>query len=70
MPNRDGTGPMGQGPRTGRRGTNVNRPLGSNICTCPKCGHVETHRRGLPCSEVVCSKCGTAMQGVNCYNQA
>ena len=70
MPNQDGTGPIGRGPLTGRRGMINNRPLGSNVCTCPKCGHQDTHRRGTPCSEIVCPKCGTAMQGVNCYNQA
>jgi hypothetical protein len=69
MPNRDQTGPLGMGPRTGRRG-GANRPLGSNVCTCPKCKHQETHRRATPCSNSICPKCGTAMQGVNCYNPA
>ncbi len=68
MPNLDGTGPLGRGPQTGRRG--LNRPLGSNVCTCPKCQHQESHRRGTPCSQIACPKCGTAMQGVNCYNPA
>jgi len=65
MPNLDGTGPLGRGPQTGRR---ANRPLGSNVCTCPKCQHQEPHRRGTPCTEITCPKCGTVMQGVNCYN--
>ena len=71
MPNLDGTGPMGRGARTGRgrgqaRGRVVNRPLGSSVCTCPKCGHEEPHKRGVPCSKVKCVKCGTLMKGVNC----
>jgi len=70
MPNLDGTGPMGQGPRTGRRGMRSNRPLGSALCTCPKCGHQEPHRRAVACTQTLCPKCGTAMQGANCYNPA
>ena len=70
MPNLDGTGPGGRGPRTGRgfrRGIGVsNRPLGSSICICPKCGHEESHKRGIPCTQVKCSKCETPMKGVNC----
>ncbi|MBU0578882.1 DUF5320 family protein [Patescibacteria group bacterium] len=72
MPNLDGTGPSGQGPRTGRgagRGCGLgqgNRPLGSNVCTCPKCGHEESHQRGNPCSQTNCPKCQTPMKGVNC----
>jgi len=64
MPNLDGTGPQGAGPRTGR-GVG-NRPLGSSKCTCPKCGHEMSHVRGVPCTEVKCLKCKTPMKGVNC----
>jgi len=28
---------------------------------CPKCGHRETHERGVPCVQKRCPKCGTAM---------
>jgi uncharacterized protein len=74
MPNLDRTGPQGKGPRTGRglglgagRGLRAsNRPLGSSICTCPKCGHEEPHKRGIPCTQVECPKCKTPMKGVNC----
>ena len=70
MPNLDGTGPQGRGPRTGRgigRGAGAgNRPLGSSICTCPKCGHEISHQRGIPCTKVKCPKCKTLMKGVNC----
>jgi hypothetical protein len=57
MPNLDGTGPMSKGPKTGRR---------SGKCTCPKCGHEEAHKRGVPCSQAECPKCKTPMKGVNC----
>lgn len=57
MPNLDGTGPRGMGPRIGRE---------SNKCTCPKCGHEVAHKRGIPCSQVKCPKCKTPMKGVNC----
>lgn len=82
MPNFDGTGPNGQGPQTGRgRGVrrklkNTGKGLGqggkrqgrggSNQCTCPKCGHKEPHKRGAPCTEVKCPKCGTSMKGEFC----
>ena len=42
------------------------RPQGSDICTCPKCGHSETHPRGIPCNQVKCPKCGTLMTGEFC----
>lgn len=30
-------------------------------CVCPKCGHKIKHRRGLPCTQRICSKCKTRM---------
>ena len=64
MPNRDGTGPLGNGPRTGRMRNRVS----SFQCTCPNCGHKEAHQRGIPCSEKTCPKCGEFMRGINCLN--
>jgi len=64
MPNLDGTGPMGKGPRTRRR--MQNRPLGSNICACPKCGYEKSRQQGTPCSQSNCPKCQTPMKGANC----
>ena len=69
MPNLDGTGPLGKGPKTGRgrgRGVGKGQQLGSEKCTCPKCGNEEPHKRGIPCSKGKCPKCQTLMKGVNC----
>ncbi|MCR4410187.1 MAG: ferredoxin [Candidatus Saccharicenans sp.] len=30
-------------------------------CVCPKCGHRQEHRAGIPCLEERCPKCGTAL---------
>lgn len=60
-------GPFGRG---GGRGTG--RPAGgrglggSSRCTCPKCGYSEPHKRGIPCSDRRCPKCGTPMVGERC----
>lgn len=74
MPNRDGTGPLGKGAFTGRRGNFAGRGQaavgkglgGSKECTCPKCGYKELHTRGIPCSEKMCPKCNTPMKGAYC----
>lgn len=31
-------------------------------CVCPDCGHREKHRRGIPCSDMKCPKCGASMK--------
>ena len=69
MPRGDGTGPAGQGPGTGRgtgRGGGKGRqgrfaagPGGK--CVCPKCGKAVPHKRGAPCTQIVCPDCGTNM---------
>lgn len=70
MPARNGTGPAGQGPRTGRgMGRGFGRGIrrgGSVECECPKCGHKEPHARGIPCSQTKCPKCNTPMRGAFC----
>ena len=66
MPGKDGTGPLGQGPvtgrgsgRRGRRGAVGAGPTG--YCVCPKCGEKTMHATGVPCTAVKCPKCGAAM---------
>jgi len=66
MPGGDGTGPLGQGPVSGRgRGYGVNRQRkgGGTIsqCVCPQCGAKIPHWQGIPCSTIPCPKCGTKM---------
>lgn len=72
MPRGDGTGPRGQGPKTGRgmggQGQGGGRGLGGGsaagpggYCVCPNCGEKAGHQLGTPCYEQKCPKCGTAM---------
>ncbi len=69
MPGRDGTGPSGQGPGTGRglgRSSGRGRMGGQNMgpggmCVCPKCGTRIEHKVGVPCYEISCPGCGTKM---------
>jgi hypothetical protein len=66
MPFGDGTGPMGKGPvgpkgmgrGFGRRGRGAG-PTG--FCICPSCGEKVEHKPGIPCSSMLCPKCGTRM---------
>lgn len=30
-------------------------------CVCPKCGYRAPHKRGVPCYQMKCPKCGTTM---------
>lgn len=72
MPRRDGTGNSGIGrgqgfsPGSGQGRGAANTPLGSDVCTCPKCGHQEPHNRGIPCVDIKCPKCDTQMTGEFC----
>ena len=60
MPNLDGRGPLGQGPVRGKR------QGGTKECTCPNCGNKESNPRGVPCTQMKCSKCQTPLKGVYC----
>lgn len=31
------------------------------FCLCPKCGHRQPHRPGVPCQEERCPKCGVVL---------
>ena len=49
----------GRGGGRGRMGGAGRGPGGE--CTCPSCGKKVPHERGVPCYQVSCPKCGTAM---------
>ncbi len=63
MGRRGGRGGGGQGGRrqgSGRMGgASGGKPNG--YCVCVQCGHREPHERGMPCTQVRCPKCGSAM---------
>ena len=71
MPRGDGTGPRGMGTGGGKGqgqgGQRLGRMGGSlaagptGYCVCPQCGQTESHKRGVPCAEHKCPKCGTIM---------
>lgn len=45
--------------------------FGSRACTCPKCGKTVPHsKRGIPCSEQKCPKCGAWMTGEQCKEES
>jgi hypothetical protein len=72
MPRGDGTGPTGEGPKTGK-GTGCK--AGSSIrlkmqgggcgqavgCVCPQCGAKATYGKGAPCLKNTCPQCGAPM---------
>jgi len=51
---------QGQGGGLGRKGGPFARGAGGD-CICPQCGHHQPHERGIPCTQVKCPQCGTAM---------
>ncbi len=54
---------MGRG-RMGMRGRGRIGRLGAGpvgFCICPRCGHKEAKVPGIPCSKVMCKKCGSLM---------
>jgi predicted RNA-binding Zn-ribbon protein involved in translation (DUF1610 family) len=70
---RHGQGTRGPRKRTEGRTMSVNLDdvdFGSSKCVCPKCGNEIPHaRRGIPCSQVKCPKCGTLMIGRKCRGE-
>jgi len=67
MPGGDRTGPLGQGPMTGRRGAGIGAGRGRGfggpamVCVCPSCGYQEPKKPGVPCAQLVCPKCKSPM---------
>ncbi len=55
-----GGGAGGGGRGSGRGGGGFGGGPGGS-CVCLACGHREPHRRGVPCFEAKCPKCGGTM---------
>lgn len=51
MANRGNRGSQGQRKGLGPQG----------MCVCPECGKEVPHKRGVPCYEKTCPKCGAKM---------
>ncbi len=66
---RRGFGKRGRGNQRGGR-NNRSGSRGSDFCICPSCGFKEEHKRGTPCTELKCPKCGTQLKGENCINSS
>ena len=68
MPRRGAKGSRGDDARgagkSGRGGRGQKGGFGGGSggeCVCPSCGKRTPHERGIPCIEVSCPECGTAM---------
>lgn len=63
MPNKDGTGPKGIGPNTGRGIGQIGgmRSGPGGYCVCTNCGEKVAHTSGIPCTSIKCPKCGSFM---------
>lgn len=66
MPGGNGTGPIGgsrsgAGQGGGRMGGNRPGAGAGGYCVCPSCGERIPHKRGIPCYEHTCPKCGVKM---------
>ena len=40
----------------------------SGFCICPKCNYKTIHKRGIPCQEEKCPKCGVKMIREDSYH--
>jgi len=61
MPGGDRTGPPRSGAGYGRKGGNRPGAGPGGECLCPTCGARIPHKRGIPCYNVNCPKCGGKM---------
>ena len=73
MPRKEGTGPRGKGPSTGKGMENKGQSKGGGrrkggfekgpggYCVCPDCSEKSAHQQGIPCYEHKCPKCGNPM---------
>lgn len=66
MPLRNKTSSIGSGRGLRRGGGRGRQPGGFGLgpdgyCVCPNCGIKASHRRGIPCYEQKCPKCGSLM---------
>jgi len=50
----------GSGGGMGRNRTNLGLGPSGN-CVCPSCGATAPHKRGVPCYDMTCPKCGAKM---------
>lgn len=56
----------GMGPGQGGTGKGFGRMGGAALgpggyCVCPACGTKVKHKRGIPCNQMTCPKCGTPL---------
>lgn len=59
-----GQGGGGAGRGSGRGPGRMGGPFAAGPggkCVCPSCGQKVTHEAGVPCYQIKCPKCGTAM---------
>ncbi len=48
--------------------SNTNRMGSMGNCICPKCGFKTNHKRGVPCQDEKCPKCGAKLLREDSYH--
>lgn len=46
----------------------IKHRIKDRFCVCPECDERIIHKRGIPCQEETCSKCGTKMLRMGSYH--